>query len=220
VWADRLRGFHDGLKETGYIEGQNVSIEYRWADGKFDRLPALATELVRRQVAVIALGGTPAARAAKVATSSIPVVFTIGGDPIELGLVGALNRPGGNVTGVATLESALGPKQLQLLRELVPTATSFGLLVNPANHVLAEAISRDMQAAADAVGVRLISRRQAPNAISRRPSKGSCKVGLAHSRSAPTYFLIRRALPLPYWRPDTDCRPSLNFASSLRLAAS
>ena len=152
----RLAAFREGLKQVGYIEGQNVAIEYRWAAGNFDQLPALAADLVRRQVAVIVSVGTPAARAAKNATATIPIVFSVGGDPIQLGLVASLNRPDGNVTGVTTLEVTLVPKQLQLLHELVPTATTIAVLVNPANRFLAETISRDMRASAAAVGVQLV----------------------------------------------------------------
>jgi putative ABC transport system substrate-binding protein len=145
----RLAAFHEGLKQAGYIEGQNAAVEYRWAGGKFAQLPALAADLVDQRVAVIALAGVPAARAAKAATAAIPIVFAIGGDPIQLGLVASLSRPGGNVTGVTTLEFALGPKQLQLLHELVRTATTIALLRTAVE-------ARDMQAAARAVGVELL----------------------------------------------------------------
>jgi putative ABC transport system substrate-binding protein len=152
--GDRLRGFRQGLGETGHVEGRNVSIEYRWADGQYDRLPALAADLVRRQVRVIAAAGTPVARAAKAATTTIPVVFTTAGDPVALGLVASLNRPSGNLTGVTNLNVEIGPKRLELLREMMPAATTIALLVNPTNPI-AEAQSRDAQATAHTLGLQL-----------------------------------------------------------------
>jgi putative ABC transport system substrate-binding protein len=154
--ADRLRAFRQGLKETGHVEGRNVAIEYRWAEGRYDRIPALIEDLVRRQVSVIAApGSTPAALAAKAATTTIPVVFVTATDPVAAGLVASLNRPGGNLTGVTVLTLELGPKQLELLREVVPTATVIALLVNPASPVLAETQTRDLQATARALGLQL-----------------------------------------------------------------
>src|SRR5262245_17571102 len=154
LYESRLRAFHQGLKETGYVEGENAAIEYRWADGENERLPALAGELVQRRVAVIvAAGGTPSALAAKAATTTVPIVFGVAVDPVEVGLVASLNRPGGNVTGVTSLNVEIGPKRLELLRELIPAATTIALLVNPTSPRLAEQFSRAIEAAARALGL-------------------------------------------------------------------
>jgi putative tryptophan/tyrosine transport system substrate-binding protein len=151
----RLAAFREGLNKTGYVEMRNVAIEYRSADGQYDRLPALAAELVRRHVNVIVAGpGIPAALAAKSATSTIPVVFQSGADPVATGLVASLAQPGGNVTGVTNLDAMLGPKQLEILHELIPMATSIALLVNPANPNT-ETVSKDMQTAARSIGLQL-----------------------------------------------------------------
>jgi len=150
-----MAAFREGLNEAGYVEGRNIAIEYRWAEGRRDRLPALAADLVRRQVAVIvATGGTPSAVAAKAATATIPIVFTTGTDPVEIGLVTGLNRPGGNATGASFLFNALGPKRLGLLHELVPTATMIGYLASPANPSY-EADLQDMHTAVRALGLRI-----------------------------------------------------------------
>jgi putative tryptophan/tyrosine transport system substrate-binding protein len=153
-YARNVAAFRQGLKEAGYVEGQNVTIEYRWAEGQYDRLPSLAADLVQHKVTVIAATSTPAALAAKAATSTVPIVFTTGGDPIKLGLVASLNRPGGNVTGSTGLTVEVGPKRLELARELFPGATTVALLVNPANPLTAT-VSKDLQAVADTLGVRL-----------------------------------------------------------------
>jgi putative tryptophan/tyrosine transport system substrate-binding protein len=144
-----------GLKETGYVEGQNVAVEYRWAENQFDRLPALAADLVRRRVAVIAARGDAAALTAKAATTTIPIVFVAGGDPIELGLVASLNRPGANITGFVNLSPELAPKRLQLLRELTPNAARFGVLIDPAAPTTPSIIA-DLQVGAGSLGMQLV----------------------------------------------------------------
>ena len=146
--------FLQGLKEIGYVEGQNVAIEYRGAENQLDRLPALAADLVRRRVAVIVANETPAALAVKAATTTIPIVFTTGGDPVALGLAASLNRPGANVTGIVNLSPELSPKRLQLLRDLLPNAALFGVLADPAFPTTPSLIS-DLQAAARTLGLQL-----------------------------------------------------------------
>jgi len=154
--TDRLRGFRQGLKDTGYVEGENVAIEYRWAENKFDRLPVLAAELVRRRVSVIATsGGLAVASAAKAATTTIPIVFGVGEDPVRLGLVASLARPGGNLTGINFFTGELVAKRLGLLRELVPGATRVAVLVNPANSATTETTLRDVEPAARAMGLQI-----------------------------------------------------------------
>jgi putative tryptophan/tyrosine transport system substrate-binding protein len=153
--ARQLAGFLKGLSEAGYVDGRNVAIEYRWAEGQNDRLPAMAADLVRRQVAVIAATTTPAALAAKAATTTIPIVFELGSDPVQLGLVASFNRPGGNVTGATQANLEAAPKQLELLHGLVPTASVMALLVNPANAPVTETTVREVPAAARAFGLEL-----------------------------------------------------------------
>ena len=150
-----LSAFLKGLAEAGYVDGRNVAIEYSWAEGRSDRLPAMAADLVKNGVAVIAATSTPAALAAKTATTTIPIVFEMGGDPIRLGLVPSLNRPGGNVTGVTQLNVEVAPKRLELLHELLPAATVMALLINPTNPAVAEPQSSDMLSAARTLGLEL-----------------------------------------------------------------
>jgi putative ABC transport system substrate-binding protein len=149
--SPNLAAFRTGLSEMGYAEGRNVTIEYRWTQGDLSRLPELAADLVRRQVAVLVTSGTPAAIAAKAATTSIPIVFGLGSNPEQFGLVGSLNRPGGNVTGVIDIDVELVSKRLGLLQELVPHAKHFAALVNPASQI-AEIVNENVQTAASAIG--------------------------------------------------------------------
>jgi len=161
-YKQQLSAFLKGLSEAGYVDGRNVTIEYRWAEEQNDRLPAMAADLVRRQVAVIAASSTPAVLAAKAATTTIPIVFEMGGDPVQLGLVPSLTRPGGNVTGVTQLNVEIAPKRLQVLHELVPSATIIGLLVDPTDLRVEQ--TRDIQEAAHALGLQI----QVLNASSER----------------------------------------------------
>ena len=152
-FMSRFPGFNQGLSETGFVEGRNVAIEYRWADNHNERLPALAADLVRQQVSVIVTNG-PGAVAAKATTTTIPIIFNLAIDPVEVGLVASLSRPGGDLTGVTSLGAEVGPKRLELLHEMVPTATNIGILSEPTNP-LPEALSKGLQAAADTLGLQL-----------------------------------------------------------------
>jgi putative ABC transport system substrate-binding protein len=153
--VDRLRGFRQGLKEQGYVERENVGVEYRWADNQIDRLPELAAELVRRQVSVLAALGDPAAFAAKGATATIPTVFLVAGDPVRLGLVASIPRPGKNITGINIVNAELAAKRMELLLELVPRIVRIAVLVNPADVTLIEPQLKDVEVAARAMGLQI-----------------------------------------------------------------
>jgi putative ABC transport system substrate-binding protein len=157
AWADRLKAFRQGLSQSGFVEGRNVTIEYRWADGHYDRLKELAADLVSRGVSVIVTpASAPAALAAQAATKTIPIVFETGADPVTIGLVASLSRPGGNITGVTASSFALGPKRLEVLHEVVPSAALIAALVNPAAGDIAERQMQDLQAAARTMGLELL----------------------------------------------------------------
>ncbi len=185
-YAERLVAFRQGLAETGFIDGRNVTLEYRFAEGHYERLPALVSELVRHPVAVIAASGITAARAAKAATATIPIVFNTGGDPVRLGLVTSLNKPEGNLTGVVTLGKVLVAKQLELLQELVPKATSVAFLINPNNAVVQDEIG-DARAAAGALGRICLSLQPAASAMSTPLSPRSCESARARCSCKPTH---------------------------------
>jgi putative tryptophan/tyrosine transport system substrate-binding protein len=157
AWADRLKAFREGLGQAGFVEGRNVTIEYRWADNQYGRLPGLAADLVSRNVSIIVTpASAPASLAAQAATKTIPIVFETGADPVTIGLVASLNRPGGNITGITASSFALGPKRLEILREAVPSAKLMAGLVNPAAGDIAERQKQDLQAAARALGLELL----------------------------------------------------------------
>src|SRR5215472_1780585 len=155
AFAENLRGFRQGLKETGYVEGENVAFEIRWANGQLDRLPELAADLVRRRVAVIATASPPAAFAAKKATATIPIVFGMAQDPVKLGLVASLARPSGNLTGINFLLTELAAKRLELLREMVPAAKRLAVLVNPSQATNTESTLQEVRAGAQAMGLQI-----------------------------------------------------------------
>ena len=224
--SERLRAFRQGLKESGYVEGENVAIEYRWAENQMDRLPDLAAELVRRRVAVIATAGDDVALVAKAATTTIPIVFLSSQDPVKLGLVASLARPGGNVTGINFLTGELAAKRLEILRELVPGVTRVAVLVNPASAANAESTLRDVEAAARAIGLQIqvfnasTSReidaafakfmRERPDALfvsadpfftSRRSTRHAIPAGFANSESTEIGALMSYGTNIPNaWR--------------------
>ena len=225
-FAILLAGFHQGLKDGGYVEGQNITIEYRWAEGQYDRLPMLAADLVRRRVAVItATGGTVSARAAKDATSTIPVVFLGGADPVAEGLIESFNRPGGNVTGVSTFTTELGPKRMELLRELVPKARKIATLTNPENS--ADVEMQGMGTATRIAGLELISMKaKAENefepAFAQAVQQGAEALLVSadpffNSRRAQlTALAARHALPTAYpWREYVQAGGLMSYGTNL-----
>jgi putative ABC transport system substrate-binding protein len=191
--ADRLRAFRQGLKENGFVEGENVAIAYKWAENQMDRLPALAAELVRRQVAVIAVpGATRPALTAKAATTMIPIVFAVAEDPVRLGLVASLARPGGNLTGINFFSGELNAKRLELLRELVPAATRVAMLINPTDAANAETTVRDVQSAARAIGLQIQVLNASTAARSMPPSQLFCERSDALFVGGDPFFANRR----------------------------
>jgi putative ABC transport system substrate-binding protein len=199
-WAEQMAGFRRGLGETGFVDGRNVAIEYRWAEGQYDRLPAMAADLVGRKVAVIlAGGGDLATRAAMAATKTIPIVFTTAADPVGAGFVASLNRPGGNATGASLLSRELEPKRLELLHEVVPTARRIALLVNPANSLVSQDVIQRVQAAARRLALEILVVEGPPRARSRRPSRPQSNSRPPPSMSAPMRSLSTSATRLPPW---------------------
>ena len=191
-WTGPIGGFHRGLGETGYVEGRNVAIEYRWADGQYDRMPAMAADLVKRNVAVILVGGyLPGVRAVMAATRTIPIVFTTNTDPVANGIVASLNRPGGNVTGVTGLGGELMPKRLEVLHELIPTATKFAGLVNPANPATQDAMQR-VSIAARRLGLQIIFVEASTEAEIEKAFVSAVRQGAAGLLADDAYFESRR----------------------------
>jgi putative tryptophan/tyrosine transport system substrate-binding protein len=218
-YARQVAAFNQGLNETGYVEGQNVAIEYRWADSQYDRLPALAADLVGSKVSVLAApGGIPSALAAKAATTTIPIVFVIGADPLKAGVIASLNRPEGNVTGVSFLINSLGTKRFELLSQMAPRASTIGMLVNPTNPD-AEIETRDAQAAAQELGRKLLvvkasTENDIEAAFATLAEQGAGALAVAGD----PFFLARAVIRLLPWRPAIECQRFTFSANTQRLA--
>ena len=223
-----IAGFRKGLSETGYVEGQNVAVEYRWAQGQYDRLPELAADLVQRRVAVIATPfSTPAALAAKAATASIPIVFGIGTDPVQAGLVPSFNRPGGNVTGIGLLNWALGAKRLGLLHQLLPRAARFAVLVRPDNPDVVEPFIKEVEMAAAAVGkqIEILTARSNPDidvafaSLVQKRADGllvSSDTPFVNRRVQLVGLSLRHAVPAIYpWREAVEIGGLMSYGASL-----
>ena len=226
-YARYVAAFHQGLKEVGYVEHQNVAMEYRWADGQYDRLPALAAELVNRRVAVIVpIGGAPATLTAKAATSTIPIVFNLGADPIGLGLVTNLNRPGGNITGIAMMTLEIETKRLELLHELAPASTALAVLLNPTN-AQAQTQEREAQRAARVIGRQVLilkagTEREIESAFAalvRERAGGLLVGGDTFFNSQETLFVVlsaRHAIPTIYpFKAFVDAGGLMSYGTSL-----
>jgi putative ABC transport system substrate-binding protein len=216
--VERVATFRQGLAQAGLVENRNVAIEFRWAEGKFDRLPALAAELVQRHVAVFATPfSTDAALAARAATTTIPIVFLTSADPVQIGLVPSLNRPGGNVTGVTTLNTELAPKRLELLRDLAPNATRYFALINPTSN-LAENFTRDIEAAATRLGIRIEFARASNEAELEAAFAGMPAQSLLVSSTDAFYFIQREriaGLAIRYGVPSAFDAPAYTRAGGL-----
>ena len=211
--VNRVRGFRQGLKDAGYVEGENVTIEYRWAEGRFDRLPALAAELVRRQVVVIVAANTPSALAAKAVTTTIPIVFNVAEDPVKLGLVASLARPGGNLTGANSFIGELAAKRLELLRELLPGVTRVTALVNPTTP-LAESALKDIEPAARAMGMQI--------KVLNASTSGEINAAFAtfvHERPERIAYSQLGVFNWSIWRRATQSQPHILRVSFLKSAA-
>jgi putative ABC transport system substrate-binding protein len=207
-WGGPMGGFHRGLGEMGYLEGRNVAIEYRWAEGQYDRMPAMAADLVQRNVAAILVGGSiPGVRAVIAATQTIPIVFTTNTDPVATGLVPSLNRPGGNVTGITGIGSELGPKRLELLHEFIPTATRFAMLTNPTNPATTQDSIENAQIVARRLGLQIIFLEASTEKEIDQAFAGAVQQGAAGLMANDAYFESRReqlaALGLRYSLPMT-----------------